>query len=262
MSAELIGSAVSPKTKKDLSHDAIALALKGEWEQAASLNRIILESFDNDVEAMNRLGKALMELGEYTEARDILDQVTRIAPYNGIAKKNLARLEQLQSVPVSSRQMRKAAGAPQRFIEESGKSGTTVLVKLAGPHVTARVVPSDPLELVVENDAINVYTREDEYLGRVEPKLGRRLLRLIYGGNRYEGAVVGVHGQSISIIIWETFRHRSLHNVCSFPIRTRDERPVYLSETLARYTRDDGLDDDDDEDEAEEDEDLDADWNE
>ena len=261
MSAELIGSAVSPKTKKDLSRDAIALALKGEWEHAASLNRTILESFDNDVEAMNRLGKALMELGDYAEARDVLDQVTRIAPYNSIARKNLARLEQLQSAPAPSRQMRqaaargggrvpKAAGVPQRFIEESGKSGTTTLVKPAGPHVTARVAPNDPLELAVENDAIKVYTREDEYLGQVDPRLGRRLLRLIYGGNRYESAVVGVRGQDISIIIWETFRHRNLHNVCSFPIRTSNERPIYLSETLARYTRDDDLDDEDDEDET------------
>ena len=263
MSAELIGSAVNTNAKKNLSRDAVALALNGEWEQAASLNRTILEAFDNDVEAMNRLGKALMELGEYNEARNVLNRVTRIAPYNSIAKKNLARLEQLQSAPVPNRNMRKVAGTPQRFIEESGKSGTTALVKPAGPHVAARVAPSDPLNLVVENDAIKVYTRDDEYLGQVEPRLGRRLLRLIYGGNRYESAAVGVRGQDISIIIWETFRHRSLQNVCSFPIRTRDERPVYLSEALARYTRDDDLDDDDDDENGmEQDDDFDPDWTE
>ncbi len=131
MSTQLTRTARSPNLKRDLSRDAIALALKGEWEEAAGVNRAILETFERDVEAMNRLGKALMELGRYPEAREVFDKVTQIAPYNTIAKKNLARLGQLESGPAPNKSLRKAAGAPQRFIEESGKSGKTVLQKPA-----------------------------------------------------------------------------------------------------------------------------------
>ena len=50
------------KFKKDLSHDAVNLALEGEWQRATEVNRAILKLFSDDVEAMNRLVKALIEL--------------------------------------------------------------------------------------------------------------------------------------------------------------------------------------------------------
>jgi tetratricopeptide (TPR) repeat protein len=262
MDIKLTRSANNSRLRRDLSRDAIALALKGEWERAAEVNRAILELFEDDVDAMNRLGKALMELARYAEAREVLDRVARIAPYNTIAKKNLTRLVQLESTPAPSKQVRKVGGAPQLFIEESGKSGTTVLQKTATGQVVARVAPRDPANLVVEQDAVSVYTRDDEYLGQIEPKLGRRLTRLMYGGNKYEAAIIGVNEQGISIIIWETYRHRSLQNVCSFPTKTKEEHRVYLSEDLVRYIRDDDLEEDEDDDGVIDEEELETAWSE
>ncbi len=262
MSTELTRSAGSPKLKRELSRDAIALALNGEWEQAARVNREILESFEQDVDAMNRLGKALMELDQYPEAKEVLENVTRLAPYNTIAKKNLARLGQLERAPAPNKSVRKAARAPQRFIEESGKSGKTVLQKPAAPQVVARTAPSDPVNLVAENDTIKAYTRGDEYLGQIEPKLGRRLIRLMQGGNKYECAIVGVSGQAVSVIIWETLRHRNLQNVCSFPSKSKGDRRAYLNESLAWFTRDEDLDDDDEDEGLIEEDEIESDWDE
>ena len=53
----------------------------------------------------------------------------------------------------------------------------------------------------------------------MDPRLGRRLSRLIEGGNTYEAAVIGVNDEGISIIIHETHRDRSLQHVASFPTR-------------------------------------------
>ena len=249
------------KPRRDLSREAISLALKGEWERAAEVNQLILDSFP-DVDAMNRLSKVLMELARYGEAREVLDRVVGIAPYNIIAKKNLARLTQLEHTPLPSRQARKACSAPQLFIEESGKSGTTLLQKVATGQVVARIAPSDPTDLVVENNIIKVYTRDNEYLGQVEPKMGRRLIRLIHGGNKYDAAIIGVNNQGISIIIREIYRHRSLHDVCSFPTRTKEEHRVYLSESLVRYITDGDLEEDDEEEAVIEEDELETGWNE
>ena len=112
--------------------------------------------------------------GRYGEARDILDRVVHTSPYNTIAKKNLARISQLETVPAASKQGRKTGGAPQLFIEESGKSTTTLLHRLASAAVVASNAPGDPVRLVIEKNAINVYVHEDEYLGQIEPKLVRR----------------------------------------------------------------------------------------
>ena len=261
MNVDLTRPVNHSRPKRELSREAISLALKGEWERAAEVNQLILDS-TADVDAMNRLGKALMELARYGEAREVLDKVVSTAPYNIIAKKNLARLTQLESTPLPSGQARKASSAPQLFIEESGKSGTTLLQKVAAGQVVARMAPSEPTDLVVENNTINVYTRHNEYLGQVEPKLSRRLIRLMHGGNKYDAAIIGVNNQGISIIIREIYRHRSLHDVCSFPTRTKEEHRVYLSESLVRYIANDDLEEDDEEEAVIEEDEMDTGWNE
>ena len=261
MDKELTQSANIARLKRNLSRDAVDLALKGEWERASEVNRAILELFADDVEAMNRLGKAYMELGRYDQAREVLGNVARIAPYNNIAKKNLARLESLGSSPTSINAGRKANGIPNMFIEESGKSGTTVLRKTATSETLARVAPNDATSLTVENSNLNVYSRNGEYLGQVEPKLGQRLIRLMCGGNEYDAAIVSVSQQAMSVIIRETYRHRSLQNVCSFPSKTKEEHRVYLGQSLISHIREGGLDDDDEDENVIDEEAMDTDWN-
>ena len=220
MSTDSPAASKSAKFRKDLDREAVDLALKGEWERAVEVNRAILELFSDDVETMNRLSKALIELGNYDEAGVVLDRVCNIAPYNNIARRNRARLEQMRGSSVAAtRHARKHTGAPQLFIGESGKSATTVLRQTNRDVSPAAISPGDPVSLAIEHHGVSVYSEEGEYLGQVEPRLGHRLARLIEGGNTYESAVLAVNDGAISIIIHETRRHRSLQNVASFPTR-------------------------------------------
>ena len=241
---ELTRNPLTTNSKNDPGKKAISLALNGEWAEAAELNRTILQKSPDDVEAMNRLGKSLMELGQYSEAKAVLARVVQLAPYNSIAKKNLGRLDQLEAAPNPAQKTRKSGGVPQLFIEESGKSGITVLQKAATGPIVASIGPGEPLTLNVDKNAIVVSVREDEYLGQVEPKLANRLIRLMNGGNRYQAAVIRVKEQGITIIIREIYRHPSLHDVCPFPSRGRGDNRVYLGESLMRYIEDSELDED------------------
>ena len=80
MSTEIPAASRNGRFRKDLDREAVDLALKGEWDRAVEVNRVILELFADDVEAMNRLAKALIELGSYEEAGGVLDRVCTIAP--------------------------------------------------------------------------------------------------------------------------------------------------------------------------------------
>lgn len=218
MSTEFPATANGAKFRRSLDRQAVDLALKGEWERAAQVNRAILELFANDVEALNRLAKALIELGSYEEAGSVLDHLGEVAPYNNIARRNRARLEQMRgAADATARHARRAAGTPQLFIGESGKSATTLLRQT--PRRPALVSPGDPVSLRLEHHALNVYADDGQYLGQVDPRLGHRLSRLIEGGNTYAAAVIGVNDEGISVIIHETHRDRSLQHVASFPTR-------------------------------------------
>ena len=261
MSSEIPAAARGAKFRKDLDREAVGLALKGEWERAVEVNRAILELFADDVEVLNRLAKALIELGSYEEAGGALDRITGIAPYNNIARRNRARLEEMRgSSAATTRHARRATGAPQLFIGESGKSATTVLRHTPRLLSLVLVSPGDPVTLVIENHGISVYADDGQYLGQVEARLGHRLGRLIEGGNTYACAIVGVSSEGISIIIHETSRHRDLQHVASFPTRAAPRAEP-------RRDRDDEVvdaagDDEDDEENSIDEEELQAAWNE
>jgi hypothetical protein len=262
MDSDTTPTANSMRLKRDLGREAVNLALKGEWERATEVNKAILELFTEDVEAMNRMAKAFIEMGHYADAKAVLDRVCEVAPYNNIAKKNRARLGQMSASPTAIKQKRKATGAPQLFIEESGKSATTVLRKVPGRPVVSHVSPGDPVTLERENNAMNVYygDGEGEFIGQVEPKMGKRLIQLIEGGNTYAAAIIVVNDQGISVIIRETFRHRSLQNVCSFPTKSKNDNRAYMNESVARFMRDDEPEEDDDEENVIDEEALENDW--
>ena len=249
------------RLRRDWSREAIALALKGEWERAAEVNQAILALFSDDVDAMNRLGKAFMELNRYDRAREVLDTVVVKAPYNAIARKNLARLGQLESIPAAAQPAKKTVSVPQLFIAESGKSATTILEKMAAARVAASVAPGEPVTLAAEQQCLRAYIRENEYLGQVEPKLARRLLRLMDGGNRYAAAVLGINDWGLSIILREVYRHPSLHNISSFPAASKGEYRVYLDNELLRYLEDGDLDEEEPEESGEYDDTV-AEWDE
>ena len=240
MSTELHAAANGAKFRRTLDREAVGLALKGEWERAAQVNRAILEQYSDDAEVMNRLAKALIETGNFDEAGRVLDRLSEVSPHNNIARKNRSRLEQMRSNSVATaRQARKATGAPQLFIGESGKSTTTLLCQTPRGLSLALLSPGDPVSLRLEHHHLNVYAEDGRFLGQVDPKLGHRLSRLIEGGNTYAAAIIGIGDKGISITIHETHRNRRLLNVASFPTRaaasleTRSERESDVADRLA-----------------------------
>ena len=72
--------------KRRLEREAVDLAMESRWEDAAKKNRAILDSFPTDVDAYNRLGRALMEMGAYAEAKEAYNKAVELDPHNGIAR--------------------------------------------------------------------------------------------------------------------------------------------------------------------------------
>jgi tetratricopeptide (TPR) repeat protein len=218
------------------AEQAIELAIESKWEEAATLNRSILEATPEDVDTWNRLGKSLLELGRYREAHDAYAKSIELDPVNQIAKRNLERLEGLQDA--APRREGVAKVAQDLFIEEVGKSGTTVL-RSAPRELLAALTAGDEVYLKAEEDTLQIANAGGDIIGSVEPKLGLRLLRLIQGGNQYAAAVKSLGDTDVEVIIKETFRDPSQTRL-SFPASgsTETSRP-YIQDSLLRLNADD-----------------------
>ncbi|MCC7371323.1 MAG: tetratricopeptide repeat protein [Chloroflexi bacterium] len=224
---------------------AIQLAMQNKWQEAADLNRQILEQFPDDVDTLNRLGKALMELGQYADARDQYAKSTKIDPSNGIAAKNLVRLtklaEDVASAPVVAVSHSRTVD-PSLFIEESGKTAVTDLVDVAPFQRIATLTAGDKLSVVVDSGVVRLIAEGDVLVGQLEPKIAQRVLRLVTAGNRYGATITSIDEHHVRIIIREEFRHPSMRSRPSFPTQAALVRP----DTRDSVFRPDMDDEDDD----------------
>ncbi len=226
--------------RRQRAEQAIHLAMQGQWEEAAAVNRAIIAVFPNDVDAYNRLGKALTELGRYAEAREAYAKALELDPLNSIAQKNLDRLATLGE-GAAARLEGSTKLSPQMFIAETGKTGVTVLLRPA-TEIVARMTAGDEVFLRRENSTLMVENAQGEYLGEVEPKLGMRLIKLMEGGNQYAAAIATLRRHDIRVIIKETYQHPSQAGKPSFrPAASEAFRP-YTKEGLVRHDLDEDED--------------------
>jgi tetratricopeptide (TPR) repeat protein len=243
-----IGEAdTTTRQRRQLADAAISHATRGEWEEAVTANRQLLE-LGPDIDACNRLGKALAELGRHAEALEAYEQALERDATNRIAQRNAERLRLLLAAakPKGGGKDRSEKAPATLFIEEMGKTGRARLINLAAPRVLAPLSPGDAVELAVDGDDL-VAKVGDTPIGSVEPRIATRLLKLIAGGNRHEAAITTLHenGSDLTIIIREVFTHPSNFGKVSFPILAAPASGVrpYMKGSAVRY---------DDEDEVEE----------
>ena len=159
------GTEDKEKLRKDRSKQAVALAMQNRWGEAAAVNRSIVKEFPRDLEAYNRLGKALSELGRNREATEAFEKALGISPHNGIARKNLDRLARLGD-ETSNAGARRCV-TPDVFIKESGKTGVTSLINVASPEVLLKLAPGHAVAIQRDNGGLNVVEASGVFVGTV-----------------------------------------------------------------------------------------------
>jgi hypothetical protein len=225
------------RLKQQRSKEAIDLAMQARWQDAVDVNKEIIALFPQDVETYNRLGRAYMELGQYTLAREAYSRSVELDPYNAIANRNLRRLNDLKESAGTTVETDRVE--PQHFIEEIGKAGVVTLLEPAPKEKRAMMVAGDKVYLKVTGSTLMVENSRGEYMGKVEPRYAQRLIRLIHGGNQYSASVIKSTMDIMTIIIRETYQHPSQAGKLSFPPRGMEEFRSYGSDKLLKMESDD-----------------------
>lgn len=246
------------RQRRQLADIAIGQATRGEWQAAAETNQQIID-LGGDVDAYNRLGKAMSELDRHAEALEAYQAALEREKTNRIAERNIERLEALLTAADAARGDRHAARAPAAlFIEEMGKTGSARLINLAPAKQLAPLSPGDAIELRAADEELEARVRGLK-VGQVEPRVANRLLKLMAQGNRYEAALTTIRDDDLRLIIREVFADPANFGTVSFPGaaagRTGDVRP-YMKGTALRY--DDEEESEESEEEPEEVEELDT----
>lgn len=231
------------RLRQQLSKEAVDLALQGRWDEAEALNRDIIEKFPADVEAYNRLGRALTESGDFDQAKKAYFKALQLDPDNAIAKKNVARLTSLSEsmATLSSNPQQTSTWRPQAprvaldlFITEMGKAGVVNLHNVASRDVLAKMGFGDKVNLEERGRDLIVESEGGEYLGKVEPKQGLRLIQLMRGGNKYDAAILSEEEDKVKVIIKEVYQHPCQVGRPSFLVKSTEHLRTHIRESLLK----------------------------
>ena len=221
------------QVRRQWVEQAIGLAMQNRWVDAAKINQSILEAYPDDTDTLNRLGRALTELGRYKEARESYQKTIQRDPSNTIARKNLARLASLkvEHAPPSGEKV-----DPRMFISETGKTGVFALQHPAPKDVLAKYAAGNQVILRADGRTLRVESMQGTQLGSVDPKIAQRLIDLLRTGNAYTAAVMSNEDGTVRIFVRETSQSANNVGKVSFPVRSEGQgiRP-YTRGTLINY---------------------------
>ncbi len=182
-----------------LKTQAIQTALKGNWEEAISLNKSLIDEDPQDIDALNRLALAYTITGNAKEAKSLYLKVIGLDPLNAIALRNLRKFKEKTSTPSNGYALKLINN---KFLEEPGKTKVVELVNIAQPHITENLRTGQSLELSIKR--LKIFVSEDkQYVGSLPDDIARRLIKFIKAGSVYDAYVKSASAHKVSIFIKE-----------------------------------------------------------
>lgn len=232
---------VDDSSNSNLNRLAVSAALNCEWNLALDLNKQIIKLEPENVDCLNRLTKAYLELGKLTLAKKVCEEALKLDPYNTISQKNLKKITSFkknglknhlngelnnQSTPLSV----------DLFLEEPGTTKTVSLIKVAEPQKLLTLSAGQLVSLIIKNKGVFVTDSNNQYLGVLPDDIGFHLRKLIQGGNKYIAVIKSIKPNGLTILLREVFRSKKFKNQASF----LNEAKIlsYSSENISITTKD------------------------
>lgn len=231
-----------------LNQKAIDAALDSRWNEALKLNKQIIKTDPQNIDALNRQARAYMEMGKINLARKYYSEALKIDPYNPIALKNLKIVKAFKAKngpqPYLNGNNKLSASL---FLQEPGKTKIVSLLNVAEPQKLSQAFCGMKVEMIIRNRKITVSDCFGNYLGVLPDDISFRILRFIKGGNKYEMFIKSIKVNGLSVLIKEVLRSKKFKNQPSFLENT--DSTLVATELYATF---DGQNDDEEEGDGEE----------
>lgn len=180
-------------------NQAIDIALRGDWTKALEINESLLKEDPNDVEALNRIALAYTILGKHDKAKKAYQKVLQIDSLNSIALKNIKKFTKDSKKGAIDLNFK----VNNTFLEETGKTKIVELVNLAQSEVLTNLRTGQSVELTVKRLKVFVIHQDKKYIGVLPDDIGKRLIKFIKGGNKYEAFIRSASHNNATVFIRE-----------------------------------------------------------
>ena len=200
-------------TESETVAKAISAALIGNWEEAVRLNTDLLKSHPDNIDALNRLGFANLQIGNASQAKTCFTKVLSLDRYNHIAEKNLNKLSVIKKKPTNGP---REQVHPLTFLEEPGKTKIINCTNVAPTKALSSISSGQEVYLKVKKHVIEIRDEEGTYLAVLPDDISFKLIKYIEGGNQYKAHVKSVSKNSLVVFLREISRGKKFEHQPSF----------------------------------------------
>lgn len=192
----------------NLQQQAIEAALECDWERAIDYNIAIINDNPENIQALNRLAKSYMELGQKDQAKEAYIRVLSLDKYNSVATKSLNLLPQKSS---SAKNI-----STEDFIEKPGLTKSVRLIKLASKGKIAETYIKQNVILRPQGRLVAVITSDNNHIGSLPDDISFKIQRLLKKKYQYAACVKSCEEKRITIFIREIKRTKRYQDMPSF----------------------------------------------
>lgn len=221
-----------------LQDKAIQTALVGDWNAAITTNKELLDENPKDIDALNRLALAFTVIGKINKAKTTYQEVLKIDPLNPIAIRNLRNLK-VSKLTAKNASENQTFTLNNNFIEESGKTKVIELINIAPASTIQHLRTGEIVNLSIKRSKIFILRGEKQYIGVLPDDIGKRLIKFIKSGNKYEAYLKSVNPHKVVVFIKEMKRSTKFKNHPSFLTLTEASFVVKTKNTQKSELEDD-----------------------
>jgi len=203
---------------KTLEKQAIEAAFSNQWEEAIKLNKKILELDKNNLDAILRLGFAYFQKQEFNQAKKIYQKGLKLQPNHPVIINYLQKIDVMfKKRKEKKEKLNPILANPELFLEVPGKTKSVALVNLGQKNILAKLSIGQPVSLFLKRRKIIIKTEKGEFVGNLPDDIGKRMIILIKGGNKYSAFIKEVSLNRVVVFLREENKSKKLKHFISFP---------------------------------------------
>jgi len=180
----------------NLSNLAIDLALGANWCEAIKTNRAILRETPQDIDALTRLTRAYLEIGNLRQAKKTLKMALEIDPANPIAQRLAEKLKSpLQAIH------NKNTICDSAFIDEGPLTHTYRVTINKNTTEAKKILPGEYLMLNLQGFCVSILSPKGKFLGRLNGYTSQRVKKQISTQTLPDAVVKSIDGNVMEIVL-------------------------------------------------------------
>lgn len=201
----------------ELETNAVNAAMKSQWKEAIVLNKEILKSDKNNIDALLRLGFSYWQSGDIKNAKKQYIVALKLQPSNVTIVESLEKIKVLDSRKIKTLNNKVVNLNPYLFLEIPGKTKTVTLINPGQKNILAGLTIGQEVMILPKKRKIEIRTKAKEFIGSLPDDISKRMTIFIKAGSVISAYIKEAGLKNVIIFLKEEKKGKKVMKYSSFP---------------------------------------------